>query len=119
MSIDDKQIDRNNRNFKDRFWMPYNFTLCRDNGNTLTTEKAWTLTDPNFNYIVLCPTALSGIPSLRQNEDRGKDFTLLLTANAEILMQYISATLFHMILHVIFRLQSESIILSSLFFLIN
>jgi hypothetical protein len=97
-----------------RHWLPYNFTLCkdnRDNGSTLITEKAWVLTDTNFNYIVLCQTALNDTSSLKSNGDRQKNFNLQPSANVEILMQYISATLFHMLLHVYFRLESKSIVL--------
>jgi hypothetical protein len=97
-----------------RRWLPYNFTLCRDNSSIIKLEKAWALTDTNFNYIILCPTALSYIPTIRKYGDRQKDFYALPTANVEVLMQYVSATLLHMLLHVYFKLQSESIVLSFL-----
>jgi hypothetical protein len=104
-----------NQNVQSRYWLPYNFTLCKDKSSTIILEKAWVLTEANFNYIVLCLAALSDTPSMKSTTDRTKDYTRIPSANVELLMQYISATLFHMLLHVYFKLQSEPIILSFLF----
>jgi hypothetical protein len=107
--------DPNDSTVQSRYWLPYNFSLCRDGSSTINLEKAWVVTDPNLNYIVLCPEVLTAIPAIRGNGDREKDFSLDPMANVETLMQYISATIFHMLLHVYFRPDSESIILSFLF----
>jgi membrane associated rhomboid family serine protease len=91
--------------------LPYNFSICSDTSNTITTEKAWISVSNTLNLMVLCPIALTPPLTLSENSDRYRDFSQVLGANVETLMRYTSSTIFHMLLHINWPTTSMSTIL--------
>jgi hypothetical protein len=98
--------DPNNPNSRPRYWLPYNSTICRNNDSSgaLVTKKYWWIATPNLNYILLCPTTLSAMPSLNWDGARQKSFALVSGVSVDrTLMKYMSASIFQALVHIYYK----------------